>query len=67
MKGRAKDAWQAFNENAGPDKLQHIRQGASEKINILRDKAINSFNHGNDGDYSHVYRYKFIIFLNILL
>ena len=56
IKGRAKDAWQAFQENVAETKVSDIKVQAKEKIGALKEKAIDSLNHGNDGDYSHIYR-----------
>ena len=58
LKGRALDVWQSFQAQAvEKGRLKEIHQRASDKISGLREKAIDSLNKGNDGDYSHVYRY----------
>lgn len=58
LKGRALDAWQTFQEKVSAEDggLKNIQQRANEKISILKERAIDSLNRGNDGDYSHVYR-----------
>lgn len=57
LKGRALDAWQAFNENVvSQGRLAEIHQTAKTKISGIKEKAIDSLNRGNEGDYSHVYR-----------
>ena len=56
IKGRAKDAWLAVQEKAAETKVSDLKVQASEKISGLKEKAIDSLNHGSDGDYSHVYR-----------
>jgi len=58
IKGRAKDAWLAVQEKAAETKVSDLKVQASEKISGLKEKAIDSLNHGSDGDYSHVYRRK---------
>lgn len=61
LKGRALDAWQTFNENvASQDRLKNLHHRASEKISVLKEKAITSLNKGNDGDYSHVFRFEIL-------
>lgn len=57
LKGRALDVWHAFHENVvNQGGLHGIQNRAGEKINVLKEKAIDSLNKGNQGDYSHVYR-----------
>lgn len=57
LKGRALDAWQAFHENVvSQGRIAELQQTAKEKISGMREKAIDSLNKGNTGDYSHVYR-----------
>lgn len=57
LKGRALDVWQSFHENVvAKGGLQDIKHRTSEKISGLKEKAIDSLNRGNDGDYSHIYR-----------
>lgn len=57
LKGRALDAWQAFQQKVAADgRLQDIQHRATEKLSGIKEKAIDSLNRGNDGDYSHVYR-----------
>ena len=56
IKARAKDAWLAVQEKAGGTNVGDIKTQTKEKIDTLKEKAIDSLNHGNDGDYSHVYR-----------
>jgi hypothetical protein len=56
IKSRAVDVWQAFQSNLSQGKLGDIQHQAKDKINHLKEKAIDSLNHGNEGDYSHVYR-----------
>jgi len=58
IKARAKDAWLAVQEKAGGTNVGDIKTQTKEKIDTLKEKAIDSLNHGNDGDYSHVYRRK---------
>ena len=58
LKGRALDVWQAFQQNAAAHgRLETIQQKASDKIAVIKERAISSLNRGNQGDYSHVYRY----------
>lgn len=67
LKGRALDVWQSFHAQAvEKGKLKEIQQRASEKISGLREKAIDSLNKGNDGDYSHVYRYFPFLFNSLI-
>ncbi len=58
LKGRALDVWHTFQEKVSAEDggLKNIQQRANEKISVLKERAIDSLNRGNDGDYSHVYR-----------
>ena len=56
LRSRAVDVWQSFHGSVNRGRFTDIGHQAKDKITDFKEKAINSLNHGSDGDYSHVYR-----------
>lgn len=62
-----KEKWGNLKEQGASGTIQEIKEKTGEKVDSIRDKAIQHFNKGSDEDYSHIYRCVSILFSLLLL